>query len=64
MTAVAEGLAVKPVIRAAGQLRRASSSCCEARLNPGPEPETFTCRACGQPCDRVLGPPEEVTLNG
>jgi hypothetical protein len=42
--------------------RTASSSCCSAKLNaaaPG-----FTCRECGQPCERVLSAPEEVTARG
>lgn len=61
---MAEGLTVQPVIEAAGEVRRASSSCCGAKLSPGPEPETFGCRSCGQPCGRVLSGPEEVTFHG
>jgi hypothetical protein len=61
---VADGLEVRPAIEGTGEIRRASSSCCGAKLNPGQEPETFTCRACGQTCDRVMSAPEEVTLHG
>ena len=52
--------------RFAGTLahRKASSACCAARLNAGTQPGTYTCRGCGQPCERVLGDPEEVTFGG
>ena len=59
-----DSLTVRPALRATAEVRRASSSCCGAQLNPGPEPETFTCRACGQHCERVMSGPEEVTLHG
>jgi len=59
-----DGLVVKPEFRVEGQVRRASSACCGAKLNPGGEPGTFTCRDCGQPCERVLSDPEEVILRG
>jgi hypothetical protein len=61
-----ESLAVQPEFHATGQVRRASSACCAAKLSPGGKPGTYTCRACGQPCERVLSDPEpeEVTLHG
>jgi hypothetical protein len=59
-----DSLAVKPEFRATARIKRASSSCCAAKLNPGPERRTFTCRNCGQPCDRVMSEPEEVILRG
>lgn len=59
-----DGLNVMPVITATAELRRASSGCHGALLDPGPEPETYTCRECGSPCERVLGDPEEVTFHG
>lgn len=58
-----EALTIQPVIKVTGLLRRAASDCCAAKLNPGTEPETFTCRSCGQPCERVLGDPQEVVLH-
>ena len=61
---MAEGLAVQPRIEGTAAVRKASSSCCDAKLSPGEEPETFTCRSCGHPCDRVMSGPEEVTLHG
>ena len=54
-------LAVRPEFTVTLAKRTASSSCCAAKLQPGAEPGTFTCRACGQPCARVLADPEEVT---
>lgn len=57
-------LTVRPVITATLAHQKASSSCHGAKLNPGAEPETFTCRECGQPCERVMGEPEEVTAHG
>jgi len=59
----ADGLAVAVKVEGTAELRRASSSCCGAKLNPGARPGAFTCRGCGQPCDRVLSDPEEVTFN-
>ena len=61
---VADLLVIDPVFRAEAQIRRASSSCCGAKLNPGAGPETFTCRECGQACERVMSEPEEVTIRG
>lgn len=58
------GLNITPRIEATAQIRRASSACCGARLDPGAEPGTFTCQQCGQPCERVLSAPEEVTFRG
>jgi hypothetical protein len=57
-------LVIKPEFTVTLAHRSASSGCCAAKLNPGPEPGTFTCRACGQPCERVLSGPEEVTAHG
>ena len=57
-------LVVRPVITATLAHRKASSSCCAAKLAPGPEPETYLCRECGQPCERALGDPVEVTAHG
>ena len=59
-----DALAVRPQFEVRAQVRRASSACCGAKLNPGAAPESFTCRACGQPCERVMSGPEEVTLRG
>lgn len=59
-----DSLVIKPVFRAEGQVRRASSACCGALLDPGVQPETFTCRGCGTPCERVMSGPEEVVLHG
>ena len=56
-------LAVEPEFRVTLAKRTASSSCCGAKLNPGAQPEAFTCRACGAPCERVLSDPEEVTAH-
>jgi len=60
----ADSLTVQPVFEVTAEVRRASSACCGAKLNPGDAPESFTCRGCGQPCERVLSGPEEVTLHG
>ena len=57
-------LHLKPVITGTAEIRRASSACYGAKLNPGTEPETFTCRECGKPCERVMSEPEVVTLHG
>lgn len=57
-------LVVQPVLTAVLEHRKASSGCCGAKLAPGPEPGTFTCRGCGKPCERVLGDPVEVTAHG
>ena len=59
-----DGLAVVPVITVTAVKQSASSACHGALLNPGPEPETFTCRECGKSCELVLGDPEEVTFHG
>lgn len=60
---VDEQLAVQPVITAVLAKRTASSSCHGARLNLGADPGTFTCRDCGQPCERLLSEPQEVTAH-
>jgi hypothetical protein len=59
-----DGLEVRPVITAVLEHRKAASDCHGALLNPGPEQGTFTCQACGQPCERVLSEPREVTAHG
>ena len=59
-----DSLTVTPVITVTAAKRTASSGCHAAKLNPGQEPETFTCRECGQPCERVLSAPEEATFHG
>jgi Zn finger protein HypA/HybF involved in hydrogenase expression len=61
---VTDSLTVRLVVTVTMAKRTASSACCGAKLNPGAEPGTFTCRACGQPCERVLSGPEEVTAHG
>lgn len=61
---MSDDLAVQPRLEGTAEFRRASSSCCGEKLNPGGEPGTFTCRGCGQPCDRVMGDPQEVSLHG
>jgi hypothetical protein len=57
-------LEIKPEFTVIGEVRRASSDCCGALLNPGTEPESFTCQNCGRPCSRVLSEPEKVILRG
>lgn len=57
-------LVITPQFRATAEIRRASSSCHGAKLNPGAEPGTFTCCDCGEPCERVMSGPEEVILRG
>ena len=56
---MADSLVIQPEFRAEGQVRRASSDCCGAKLASGDGARSLTCRACGQPCARVL--PEKVT---
>jgi hypothetical protein len=56
------GLTVPVRYRITGEIRRAASSCHGAKLSPGAEPGTFTCRDCGQSCGRVMSAPQEVTL--
>lgn len=53
---------VRPEIRAVLAWRRASSDCCAAPLDGGPD--VFTCSACGEACGRVLSDPVEVTAHG
>jgi len=63
---------VRPVITATLAQQKASSSCHGAKLNlarvlePGEVPGDgdWLCRECGQPCERVMSDPEEVTLHG
>jgi hypothetical protein len=57
-------LVIQPVFRVTLAKRTASSNCCGAKLDRGPESGTFTCRMCGQPCDRILSDPKEVTAHG
>jgi hypothetical protein len=57
-------LEIRPEFRVTLAKRTASSDCHGAKLDRGTEPGTFTCRECGQPCERVLSDPEEVTAHG
>jgi len=60
-------LHLTPVITATLAHRKASSDCCGAKLGVSTADEgtsCWICSACGRPCDRVLGPPEEVTARG
>lgn len=57
-------LVVRPVITATLEQRKASSACHGAKLDLGAEPGTFACRECGQPCERRMGDPVEVTAHG
>jgi hypothetical protein len=59
-----DGLAVLPEVTGTAALRKASSACHGAKLNPGQAPGSFTCRECGNPTERVLGDPEEVSFHG
>jgi hypothetical protein len=62
---VGEGLAVRPEITAVLEHRKASSSCHGAKLRAADVlPEGYECTACGEPCTRVLGEPQEVTAHG
>jgi hypothetical protein len=43
----------------------AESACCAAPLGRAAEgTEEFTCQACGQPAERVLGEPERIPAGG
>lgn len=59
-------LEVKPVLAGTAEVRRASSSCHGAKLGLAPghtsENPAYTCRDCGQPCERVLSEPERIDL--
>ena len=57
-------LTITPVFTVTADKRTASSSCHGAKLDPGAKPDTFTCRECGQPCERVMSAPEEVVFRG
>lgn len=57
-------LVVRPQITAVLEHRKASSSCCGAKLRPAHVPQAFECCACGQACERVLSDPVEVTAYG
>lgn len=62
---MADHLVVEPEFRVTAAVRRAASSCCGAKLNVATADEgtqSWECRGCGKPCDRVLSEP--VTLNG
>ena len=56
-------LDVEPQFRATAAVCRASSDCCGAKLD-APPGGGWQCRACGQPCGRVLSGPEEVEIHG
>ena len=51
---------VKPVIEATLEYRPALSDCCGARLMPDVGTGGYACRACGEPCQRVLGDPQTI----
>lgn len=57
-----DSLDVRPVLTAVLEHRTASSSCCGAKLNPGPALGAFACRSCGQPCERAMSEPREITV--
>jgi hypothetical protein len=64
---MADALAIKPKFRATVAVRRASSDCCGAKLAVSTADEgtqSWECRGCGQPCDRVLSDAGEVTAGG
>lgn len=58
------GLEVTPKITAILAHRKAASDCHGAPLDASAGPTWFTCRQCGQPCQRVYGDPTEVTAHG
>jgi hypothetical protein len=59
-----DGLAVLPVITGTFAKQKASSACCGAPLNRvTPGVDEFTCRECGEPCERVMGDPQETTFS-
>lgn len=61
-------LNIKPEITATLEHRKASSSCCGAKVDMSERVTgqlgMWICRGCGKPCGRVLGPPQEVTAHG
>lgn len=66
-----DGITIRPVIRADGEVRRATSACHGAKLDvlqdviPGaemPAAMTWLCRECGEPCERVMSEPEKVVF--
>jgi hypothetical protein len=60
-----DGLAVMPEVSGTYALRKAHSACCQAPLNRvAPGVESFTCRECDRPTERVLSDPEEVHFRG
>jgi len=62
---MSDSLTVQPVFEVTAEVRRASSACCGSKLNvSGNVTQYYVCRGCGQPCERVLSGPEEVTLHG
>ena len=58
-----DGLAVMPVVTGTVAKQTASSHCHGAKLSPGPVPGSFLCRECGEPCELVLGDPQETTFS-
>lgn len=56
-------LDIKPVITARLEYRKASSDCCGAKLTIA-SGGGFACLACGKQCEKVMGPPAEVTARG
>ena len=64
---MADHLVVEPEFRATAAVCRASSDCCGAKLIGATADEgtqSWECRACGQPCGRVMSEPEEVEIHG
>ena len=63
---MADVLAVVPEFRVTAEVRRASSDCHGAKLDVAGDDVTqrWVCQECGQPCDRVLSDPVEVTAGG
>jgi hypothetical protein len=71
---MSDNLVIRPVVSASGEIRRASSSCCGAKLSaagrsrgdsiPLDGAPGWLCRECGQQCSLVLSEPEKVILNG
>jgi hypothetical protein len=57
-------LEVRPEITAVFAHRKASSDCCGAGLGLPDSGRYYVCKDCGQPCNRVLSDPTEVTAHG
>jgi len=59
---------LEPVITVTLAHRKASSDCCGAKVDMSERVDgrlgMWICRECRRPCQRVLGPPEEVIARG